>query len=134
MKHTLSRKMRSYLSEFLKDKGMEFPRESRIRLKEKGYKLLCQMVDERDNNHCILCGSYTGLQHHHVRFRSNYGSDIEENLVLLCYRCHDIYAHGKNEKSYRAMFEEYLHLERCEEWRKSHMEELLSIYRRYKKC
>jgi hypothetical protein len=36
---------------------------------------------------CVVCGSTDGLQAHHVVFRSQGGKE-EDNLVLICRRCH----------------------------------------------
>lgn len=114
------------------DEGFKYPREERLRLNANGYRMLCEAVDERDGGRCILCGSPFGLHHHHVRFRSAWGSDREDNMVLLCYKCHDIYAHGHKEKSYRSMFLEYLDSEKCRAWREENKERLEDIYRRKK--
>lgn len=110
------------------DDGFLYPREPRLRLSKEGYRRLCELVDERDGGRCIICGASFGLHHHHVRFRSAWGSDREDNLVLLCYKCHDIYAHGKKEKSYRGEFEEYLQSERCKEFRRENQDRLDRIY------
>ena len=32
----------------MKDEGLMFPRENRLRLKPNGYKEICKLVDERD--------------------------------------------------------------------------------------
>ena len=46
-------------------------------------------VLERDGYQCVVCGTMNGLELHHWReFRSAGGSDTEENLVTLCWRCH----------------------------------------------
>lgn len=112
-----------------RDDGFLFPRENRIRLNKTGYRKICKLVNERDGNHCIICGSHTGLHHHHVRFRSAYGSDTIDNLVLLCYKCHDIYAHGKKERLYASEFRDYLDSQKCRDWEKDHAEEIEKIYR-----
>lgn len=113
------------------DENFMFPREERIRLSDKGYKKICALVNERDDYRCKLCGSTVGLQHHHVRFRSAYGSDTIDNLILLCASCHSIYAHGRKEKGYQQIFEEYLHGEYCKQFEKAHEKKLNSIYRQY---
>lgn len=47
---------------------------------------------ERDRSTCRGCGrAYT--QVHHIKFRSQGGSDEADNLVCLCDRCHQR-AHG----------------------------------------
>lgn len=114
-----------------RDEGFLFPRENRIRLSAAGYRKLCNMIDERDGKRCIICGSHSGLHHHHVRFRSAYGSDTADNLVLLCFKCHDIYAHGKKERIFASEFSEYLNSEKCRKWNDTHREELDLIYSKY---
>lgn len=51
-----------------------------------------QAVLERDSfdGHpcCIYCGSPSALHLHHVKRRSQLGTDEKENLVTLCYECH----------------------------------------------
>lgn len=112
----------------------EIKKTDRIRLTDKGYKKVCAMVDERDGGRCILCGRPWGLHHHHVKFRSALGSDTEDNLVLLCFECHQIYAHGKKERAYRDMFLEYLQdSATCCNFRIARGKDLQKIYDKYKK-
>lgn len=47
-------------------------------------------VLHRDNYQCQNCkAKKVGLEVHHIIFRSNNGSDEENNLVTLCKKCHD---------------------------------------------
>lgn len=51
-----------------------------------------QEVLERDSYQCQLCGTggENRLQlHHWLSFRSHGGPHIPENLVTLCFRCHE---------------------------------------------
>lgn len=61
------------------ERGLDIP--DRVRL----------AVLDRDNHQCQNCG--TGgdnrLQLHHVIYRSQGGSNEQENLVTLCFRCHE---------------------------------------------
>lgn len=111
------------------DEGLAFPRHPRFRLSKIGYSRLCGLLDERDGYHCIICNATTGLHHHHVVFRSALGGDREDNMVVLCANCHDIWAHGTKEKRYRAMFQEYLESPHIVEWRKAHWKELEAVYK-----
>ena len=44
----------------------------------------------RDNYTCQCCGKKNcRLEVHHIKFRSNGGTDDEENLITLCKECHD---------------------------------------------
>ena len=47
----------------------------------------------RDNWKCRHCNFTSGLQPHHVIFKSQRGSDELNNLICLCYSCH----HGLHE-------------------------------------
>ena len=40
---------------------------------------------------CVACGTKQDLQHHHLKPRSDGGTDDETNLVTLCQECHAIY-------------------------------------------
>lgn len=73
----------------------------------------------RDGYMCALCDSTDGLQVHHAIKRSEGGSDFEENLITLCWRCHAV-AHGMR-------FPEYPeHIN--EEWMEQAIVEYLSDY------
>lgn len=50
-------------------------------------------VYRRDGWRCALCDSTDGLQIHHCEPRGEGGSDMPENLITLCWRCH-AEAHG----------------------------------------
>ena len=44
----------------------------------------------RDNYTCQCCGKKNcRLEVHHIKFKSNGGTDDEENLITLCKECHD---------------------------------------------
>ena len=45
-------------------------------------------VYRRDGWRCVLCDNTSGLQIHHAIPRGHGGSDFEDNLVTLCFRCH----------------------------------------------
>jgi hypothetical protein len=45
-------------------------------------------VRELDGNKCRRCGSYNGVQVHHVIPRSKLGKHVVENLMCLCVTCH----------------------------------------------
>ena len=41
-------------------------------------------------NKCIVCGSTTALQGHHVQSQVSGGLDTERNIVTLCTACHRV--------------------------------------------
>ncbi|WP_425341301.1 HNH endonuclease [Brevibacillus borstelensis] len=67
-------------------------RRERGRIKPKTY----TRVFDRDNGQCILCGRGDTLQCHHHVYRSQLGKGTEDNLVMLCVRCHEL-AHSSKE-------------------------------------
>lgn len=53
-------------------------------------------VLNRDNYTCQCCKTRKGNLHvHHIVYRSNGGSDEEDNLIVLCKSCHDKLHKGK---------------------------------------
>jgi 5-methylcytosine-specific restriction endonuclease McrA len=65
-----------------------YPKHPRLRLKGEAYRKLMRQAWERDKGLCQECGVYTEEIPHHVIFKSQGGSDVLENLTLLCYDCH----------------------------------------------
>ena len=54
-----------------------------------GFENVKAAVRARDHHTCQLCGKTGGkLQVHHIQPRSQGGTDISENLVTLCAKCH----------------------------------------------
>ena len=64
------------------------PKSPRLRLASTSYSELHRQVLERDGWRCQMCGSMQHLQVHHLKFRSQSGSDVEQNLITLCAECH----------------------------------------------
>lgn len=55
-----------------------------------GYSSRRRAILHRDNYTCQCCGKKNcRLEVHHIKFRSNGGTDDEENLITLCKECHD---------------------------------------------
>ena len=55
-----------------------------------GYSSRREAILHRDNNTCQCCGKKNcRLEVHHIKFKSNGGTDDEENLITLCKECHD---------------------------------------------
>ena len=55
-----------------------------------GYSSRREAILHRDNYICQCCGKKNcRLEVHHIKFRSNGGTDDEENLITLCKECHD---------------------------------------------
>jgi 5-methylcytosine-specific restriction endonuclease McrA len=60
----------------------------RLRLDSDSFRKLDRQVLERDGWRCQFCGSMQNLQVHHLKFRSQSGDDVEQNLITLCAQCH----------------------------------------------
>jgi 5-methylcytosine-specific restriction endonuclease McrA len=61
----------------------------RVKLRPEEYHRLRERVFQRDGYQCVRCGSGGPLQAHHLQFRSQQGGDLYENLISLCFLCHD---------------------------------------------
>jgi 5-methylcytosine-specific restriction endonuclease McrA len=64
------------------------PKEVPFGLDRPSYETLRQQVLHRDGWRCQFCGAMSNLEVHHIQFRSQSGSDLEENLITLCTVCH----------------------------------------------
>lgn len=65
------------------------------KLKEAFRKVIYRLVSKRDQYACRCCHAKGPgpLHHHHIRHRSLQGHDTEQNIVLLCQKCHaDVHA------------------------------------------
>lgn len=51
-------------------------------------------VWERDGHMCIICGSPYAFPEAHYVPRSAGGLGVEENIVTLCRKCHDLFHAG----------------------------------------
>ena len=69
-------------------------------------------VAERDSwdgwNCCILCGSPEGQPNSHVVPRSDNGMGIEENVVTLCWNCHQRYDNTEERNALKSEIIAYL--------------------------
>ena len=55
-----------------------------------GYSSRREAILHRDNYTCQCCGKRNcRLEVHHIKFKSNGGTDDEENLITLCKDCHE---------------------------------------------
>ena len=66
------------------------------------------IVWERDNHQCIICGSYQAMPNSHYIRRSQGGLGIEENIVTMCQRCHSAYDQGDERQAIATYTERYL--------------------------
>ena len=64
------------------------PKRLRMRLDPQPYEQVRKQVLHRDGWKCQCCGSRSNLEVHHKEFRSQGGSDSEQNLITLCLKCH----------------------------------------------
>ena len=56
-------------------------------------------VYRRDGYRCALCDDPRNLQIRHVVRRSQGGTDLPQNLITLCWKCHAV-AHGTRMPEY----------------------------------
>ncbi len=68
----------------------QLPKNSPLRLDPASYADMRRRVFQRDGWRCQLCGSMSGVEVHHTEYRSQGGSDCEENLITLCSECHNL--------------------------------------------
>lgn len=69
-----------------------------------------EKVLNRDGKKCVLCGSETSLQRHHVIFRSRGGTDTPQNQVTLCKKCQrEVHVEGKRQAFRSRMFWRFAH-------------------------
>ena len=66
------------------------------------------IVWERDNHQCIICGSCYAMPNSHYIRRSQGGLGIEENIVTMCQRCHTEYDQGSGRAAIASYTEQYL--------------------------
>lgn len=86
-------KMRSAIKPHVADLPKHFDfeedREERARM-GKDWLAIRRYVLDRDGHCCQMCKTDEYLEVHHIRPRSTGGGDNEENLIVLCRKCHDI--------------------------------------------
>lgn len=83
-------------------------------------------VYERDGGCCIWCGSPEGQPNAHFIPRSQSGLGIEENILTLCWDCHQRFDNSTDRKKMRAYFRAYL-LGKYPEWDEGQL-----VYKKYK--
>jgi 5-methylcytosine-specific restriction endonuclease McrA len=66
-----------------------FRKQGRTRLTPRDYGALRREILKRDGWRCQFCGKTADLQVHHIESRGQLGSDLEQNLLTLCSRCHE---------------------------------------------
>ena len=66
-----------------------------------------EAVRKRDRGFCILCGK-RGLPSAHFISRAQNGLGIEENLITLCFFCHDKYDNSVERPVMQADIGKYL--------------------------
>ena len=65
-------------------------------------------VWERDGHKCIICGSPFAMPNAHFIPRSSGGLGIEQNIVTLCAKCHQITDQSEHRKFMLNKIEKYL--------------------------
>lgn len=64
-------------------------------------------MEWRDDGRCIFCRRH-GRGEAHVINRSQGGLGIEQNIVTVCRKCHDMMDNGKYSAKYREAARNYL--------------------------
>lgn len=70
--------------------------------------LVKQIVYERDEHRCIVCGSNQGQPNAHYIARSHGGLGIEQNIITMCRQCHDNYDHTIQREEIGNIIQAYL--------------------------
>ena len=73
------------------------------------------IVWERDDHRCIICGSYHAMPNSHFIRRSQGGLGIPENIVTMCMRCHTMWDGYVDREAMDTFIEKYLK-ERYPDW------------------
>ena len=68
----------------------------------------------RDNYKCRICGSGINIQVHHLRYPDEWGKERDEDLIVLCDRCHAGVHHDDAKR--REAWDKY-HEERLKKYR-----------------
>ena len=67
-----------------------------------------EIVWERDNKQCIICGNHNAMPNAHYISRAKGGLGIPQNVVTLCIMCHHDYDNGSKREENRKIIKEYL--------------------------
>ena len=70
------------------------PKKKRISLNQAGYQWLRRRACKRAMGHCEECFDWTPYNNghlHHIKSRGAGGDDTLDNVLWLCYLCHDKY-------------------------------------------
>lgn len=84
-----------------------------------------EKVWERDWHRCILCGSVDAAPNAHYISRAQGGLGIPENIVTLCWKCHQDYDNSPNRAAYREQIRGYL-MRKYPDWQEERL-----VYRKY---
>lgn len=86
-----------------------------------------EIVWERDNHQCIICGNHNAMPNAHYIKRSQGGLGIPQNVVTLCLNCHYQEDMGENTEWYEQKIKEYLQNYYGEKWKEENL-----IYNKWK--
>lgn len=86
-----------------------------------------QIVWERDNKQCIICGKHNAMPNAHYISRAHGGLGIPENVVTLCLECHHDYDNGSKREENGKIIKEYLKNYYGKKWKEENL-----IYNKWK--
>ena len=79
--YVVNKDYKSYIEELKEINISLFPNKLSKTLKNK--------ILKRDGYKCVKCGNTNNLQVHHIKPRSKFGVNLENNLITLCDNCHN---------------------------------------------
>lgn len=65
-----------------------------------------QLLKEKREVPCELCNSHNNVAGHHIKTKGSGGNDVEENLISLCFHCHEK-IHRYTQKNFIEQFPKY---------------------------
>ena len=70
-----------------------YPKTDTTRKKGPAYIAVQEAALKRDEGLCLVCGKPAHKEPHHIKYKSEGGGDVVENVGSLCYDCHNLIHH-----------------------------------------